>query len=301
MDFRSLGIFCDLVDSGRVGKTAKLNGVTSSAISQQISHLERHFNVKLREPVWGELHLTQEGFVLYDAGKDMLRAYKALQSAMQEIKRAVEGKIRISTIYSIGLHCLPACLRQINEQHPSVNVLVEYRRADQVYRDVINDAADFGLVAYPTSSNGLEIVPLFNERLVLICCPDHPLAKRKRIKLDDLADHKLVNSGPDAPTGKALDKILRDYMDRIPSVMELEGIESVKQAVETGMGVSIVPETTVAREVAMKVLCALRIEGGRWYRPVAAILKSQKVLSPAMKRFLVILANRKPVIKTSLN
>jgi DNA-binding transcriptional LysR family regulator len=124
---------------------------------------------------------------------------------------------------------------------------------------------------------------------VLICCPRHPLARQKVVKLKALAGQKFVGFEPDIPTRKAIDKILREYGVGVSYVMEFDNIETVKRAVEIDAGIAIVPQSTIIQEVANQTLNALQIEDGKFYRPLAAIYKRNKVLSPAMKQFLTLL------------
>ncbi|MDR3377411.1 MAG: LysR family transcriptional regulator substrate-binding protein, partial [Verrucomicrobiae bacterium] len=100
---------------------------------------------------------------------------------------------------------------------------------------------------------------------------------------------KVIGFEPDIPTRKALDKILREYGVEVKHVMEFDNVETVKRAVEIDAGVSIVPLGTVTQEVSKQTLAAVEIEDGEFFRPLAAIYKKNKVLSPAMKQFLSIL------------
>jgi DNA-binding transcriptional LysR family regulator len=109
------------------------------------------------------------------------------------------------------------------------------------------------------------------------------------VKLKALAGQKFVGFEPDIPTRKAIDKILKGYGASVNYVMEFDNIETVKRAVEIDAGISIVPQSTVIQEVANQTLNALQIEGGEFFRPLAAIYKRNKVLSPAMKQFLALL------------
>jgi len=167
-----------------------------------------------------------------------------------------------------------------------VNVHVEYRRSNQVYEDILGNADDIGLVAYPVKDPKLEIVPLRKEKLVLICHPKHPLAKAQNVDLKDLARQKFIAFEPDIPTRKAIDKAFKDAGIDVETVMEFDNIETVKRAVEIDAGISIVPATTVSQEVAKHTLEAIEIDNGALNRPLAVIYKKSKVLSPAMKHFI---------------
>ncbi len=289
MQIESLKVYCDLAETESFTKSAQINGVTQSAVSQQISALERHFKSILIERSKKKFRLTREGQLLYDYSKQILQIYESLHSRLQELKDIVSGTIRVSTIYSIGLHDLPPYLKKFLKAYPTVNVHVEYRRANQVYEDVLGNVVDIGLVAYPMKESRLEVVPLRREPMVMICHPSHPLAKNKAVRLSALAGQKFIGFEPDIPTRKAIDRALRENLVEVQHVMEFDNIETVKRAVEIEAGISIVPAQTVAQEVAKQTLAAVPLEGVDLTRPLAAIYKRSKVLSPAMKQFLSIL------------
>jgi len=289
MQIESLKVFCDLAETESFTKTAQINNITQSAVSQQISSLERQFKSLLIERSKKRFRLTREGKVLYDYSKQIIQTYDSLYSKLQEIQDIISGTIRVATIYSIGLHDLPPYIKKFLKAYPTVNVHVEYRRSNQVYEDVLGNVVDLGLVAYPQRDNKLEIFPLRKDPLVLITHPQHPFAKQKNVKLKTLAGQKFIGFQPDIPTRKALDKILKESNVEVQHVMEFDNIETVKRAVEIDAGVAIVPQGTVVQETAKNTLAAIDLDDGDFFRPLAAIYKKNKVLSPAMKQFLSIL------------
>lgn len=289
MQIESLKVFCDLTETESFTKAAQINHITQSAVSQQISSLERQFKSLLIERSKKKFRLTREGQVLYEASKQIVQTYESLHSRLQELKDIISGTVRVATIYSIGLHDLPPYIKRYLKSYPTVNVHVEYRRANQVYEDVLGNVVDMGLVAYPSRDPKLELVPLKKEPMVLICHPQHPLAKSKSIKASAIAGHKFVAFEPDIPTRKAIDKVLRDHGVQIMPVMEFDNVETVKRAVEIDAGVAIVPQGTVTQEVQKQTLVAIPIDDADLHRPIAAIYKKNKVLSTAMKQFVALL------------
>ncbi|MFL2907790.1 MAG: LysR family transcriptional regulator [Limisphaerales bacterium] len=289
MQIESLKVFCDLAETTSFTKAAQINGVTQSAVSQQISSLETKFDAALIERSKKKFTLTKEGETFYKYSKQIVQSYDELRHKIQEIQNVVTGTIKVVTIYSIGLHELPPYLKKFLKKHPTVNVSVEYRRATQLYEDIISGMADIGLVAYPQKDPRLHVTSLAEDMLVLICHPDHPLAQKSRVKLSEIASHKFVAFEPDIPTRRAIDKILRDRGVEVIHAMEFDNIETVKRAVEIDAGISIVPRSPVAQEVAKKTIAMVEIEDEQFYRPLAAVHKKSKVLSPAMKEFLALL------------
>jgi len=289
MQIESLKVFCDLTETESFTKAAQINGVTQSAVSQQISSLERNFKSLLIERSKKKFRLTREGQVLYDYSKQIIQTFDALHSKLQEIKDIISGTIRVATIYSIGLHDLPPYIKRFLKDYPTVHVHVEYRRANKVYEDVLGNVVDLGLVAYPQKDAKLEIVPLRKDPLVLICHPHHPFAKQKTIRLKNITGQKFVGFEADIPTRKALDKILREHNVEVNNVMEFDNIETVKRAVEIDAGVSIVPSGTIQQEISKQTLAAVELDDADFFRPLAAIYKKNKVLSPAMRQFLTLI------------
>lgn len=289
MQIESLKVFCDLAETESFTKAAHINDITQSAVSQQISSLERQFKSLLIERSKKKFRLTREGQVLYEFSKQIIQTYDSLHSKLQEIKDIISGTIRVATIYSIGLHDLPPYIKKFLKSYPTVNVHVEYRRSNQVYEDVLGNVVDIGLVAYPSKDTKLEVLPLRRDRLVMICHPQHSMAKQKSVRLPELSGQKFVGFEPDIPTRKAIDKILKDNNVSVQHVMEFDNIETVKRAVEIDAGISIVPQSTILQEITKQTLAQAEFQDGEFYRPLAAIYKKNKVLSPAMKQFLAIL------------
>src|SRR3972149_5078408 len=139
VQIESLKVFCDLTETQSFTKAAQINDVTQSAVSQQISSLERNFKSLLIERSKKKFRLTREGQVLSDYSNQIIQTYDALHSKLQEIKDIISGTIRVATIYSIGLHDLPPYIKKYLRTYPTVNVHVEYRRANEVYEDVLSN------------------------------------------------------------------------------------------------------------------------------------------------------------------
>jgi DNA-binding transcriptional LysR family regulator len=299
MQIENFKIFADLVETKSFSKSAKLNGITQSAVSQQARAMERHFKALLIDRSQKQFQLTREGQRVYDAAKEMLHTYEKLLSELQEMKKVISGTIRISTIYSIGLHELPPFIKKFLHDFPSVNVRVEYRRSNLVYEDILHNAVDFGLVAFPVKQRQIEVLPFRNDHLVLIAHPHHPMAKRSEVEVKDLTGQKFIGFDPDIPTRKAVDQIFRENKLEIEPVMEFDNIETVKRAVEIDHGIAIVPQATVAQEQKQGTLAVIQFKGRTFTRPLAILHRKGRVLTPAMKKFIETLGLDLPEMRGS--
>jgi DNA-binding transcriptional LysR family regulator len=289
MQVDNFKVFADLVETKSFSKAAKLNGITQSAVSQQARAMERNFKTLLIDRSQKQFQLTREGQRVYEASKDILHEYEKLLSELQELKKVISGTIRISTIYSVGLHELPPYIKRFLLEFPAVNVRVEYRRSNLVYEDLLHNAVDFGLVAFPAKVRQIEIIPFREDEIVLVCHPDHELAKLKEVDIRVLSEQKFIGFDPDIPTRKAIDLIFRENKFDIEPVMEFDNIETVKRAVEIDAGVAMVPSATVQQEIKQGTLVQVKFKGASFTRPLAILHRKGRVLTPAMKKFIEML------------
>jgi LysR family transcriptional regulator, transcriptional activator of the cysJI operon len=294
MQIDNFKVFADLVETKSFSKAAKLNGITQSAVSQQARAMERQYKTLLIDRSQKQFQLTREGQRVYEAAKEILHQYEKLNSELQEMKKVISGTIRIATIYSIGLHELPPYIKRFLQEFPQVNVRIEYRRSNLVYEDLLHNSVDFGLVAFPQKIRQLEAVPFREDKLVLICHPQHALSKVEEVDIRDLSGFKFVGFDPDIPTRKAVDMIFKENKLEIDPVMEFDNVETVKRAVEIDAGLAVVPQATVVQEVKQGSLVEVAFKGRVFMRPLALLHRKGRVLTPAMRKFMDVLTADAP-------
>ena len=289
MHVENFKTFSDVVESESFSRAAKMNGITQSAVSQQLRAMEKHFGILIVDRRQKQFRLTPEGHRLKQAAREILQTYGELSNDLQELKQVISGTLHISTVYSIGLHELPPYLKVFMSEYPEVNVRVEYRRADKVYEDVLSNSIDFGLVAYPQKHRQLEILPFHTDTLVLVVNPEHPLAKVTQVAIEDLEKEKFIGFEPDIPTRKATDEIFSDVGIEVEPIMEFDNVETVKRAIEINAGIAIIPQTTVTREAAQRLLKIIPFKNGTYTRPLALIHRKGRIQTPAMKKLVELL------------
>jgi Transcriptional regulator len=291
MHIETLKVFCDLVDLQSFSLAAERNFITQSAVSQQIRALEDKFKRRLLERVRGrrEVKLTSAGEVFYREAKHVLAAYDQLQENLRGLVGKIGGTVKVATVYSVGLHELPSKVREFMTKFPTAKIDLEYSRTTRVVRDVLSGSVELGVVAFPEPRRGLTIVPMPSNRLVLICPPDHKLAKRAQVKVKELNGQDFVLFERDVPTRKAIDRILKDHGVEVKKVAEFDNIETIKRAVEVGFGLAIVPYPAVVYAGETGQLAIVKLAEKDWVRPVGVIHRSDRSLSLAAKKFLQLL------------
>ncbi|HEV7905756.1 MAG TPA: LysR family transcriptional regulator [Pyrinomonadaceae bacterium] len=294
MQIETLKIFCDLVETKSLSRAAERNFVTQSAVSQQVRGLEERFKRRLLERMRGgrEVGLTEDGEVFYQESRLIVAAYAHLEERMRTLTGTVSGTVHVATVYSIGLHELPAVVRRFMAEHPEAKIDLEYSRTTRIVRDVLAGTVELGVVAYPEKKRGLTIIPLGGDRLVLICPPGHPLAKYKKLRARDLNDQDFVLFERDIPTRRAIDKILRAQNVTVRRVAEFDNIETIKRAVEVGIGAAIVPSPSVIDEERVGSLAVVALAEPEWTRAVGVIYRTDRTLGTAAKKFIELLKEK---------
>jgi DNA-binding transcriptional LysR family regulator len=286
MHLETLQVFCDLVETGSFSAAASQNFITQSAVSQQVRALESRFEQRLIERTKGRVQPTPAGQLLYQASKDITGRYCELREQIQNFGTTVSGSVRLATVHSVGLYELSEPLKKFLKAYPQVNVHLEYSRSSKIFEDVLSGRIDLGIVAYPSRRPQIALIPLREDRLVLVCATHHALARRRTATLADLDGQNFVGYERDIPTRRELDRVLRRKHVSVRYVMELDNIETIKRVVEIGAGLAIVPEPTVKQEVRNRTLCALQITDETLMRPLAIVHRQGRHFSPAVERFI---------------
>ncbi len=286
MQLESLKMFCDVVETGSFSRAAQLNHVTQSAVSQQIRALETRYEQKLLSRSARQVTPTPAGERLFRGCKEILARFSEVEQEIREQSSEVQGTTTVSTIYSVGLHELQSIQRELLKTHPKVNMRLTYRRSDQVYDDVILGAAEIGIVAYPQPRAGVDLLPFRDDKLAVIAAPNHPFASKAKVSLAALAGVPFIGFDREAPTRKAIDKLFREKGLELTPVMEMDNVETIKRAVEMGLGVTVLPAATVQHEISQGTLVAKPFAEGTYTRPIGLLVRKGKYLDRASQAVL---------------
>ncbi len=288
MDLSDLRLFCDLVETGSFSRAAERNFVSQSAVSQRLRALEREFDQVFLQRSKGKSYivLTEAGRVLYEGAKPLVGEVAELDNRLRCMQDEISGTVRVATVYSVGLHALPRRLKSFLAEHPKVNVHLEYSQTTRVYQDVLSGSVDVGIVAVPIPTPSLEIIPFGVETMAVICAPEHRLAGRTSVSLRDLEGESFIAFDDDIPTRRLIDDQLRNAGVRVKVVMAFDNIETLKNLVEIGKGIALVPVETVRAEVREGVLvCIPLVPEDSFCRTSGIILKETTARRAAVTAF----------------
>lgn len=290
MRIRSLQIFCDTVRLHSFSKGAELNQVTQSTASQIVTQLERDLGVALLDRSHRPFRVTPQGQVFYRGCRDILDRYHTMEVELEALESAASASLRIGCIYSVGIRQMDYYRQAFARLYPAVKVYLEYLHPHRVYESLLRDEnIDMGIVSYPQPKRGLTIIPWQRETMVLACHSDHRLAGRKAVDCRLLAGEDFVGFDEDLVIRTEIDRHLRSAGVAVRVVLTFDNIESIKRAVESGSGISILPEATIVRETAAGLLTAVPLDRGALKRPLGVIHRKKKDLNPNIRRFIELL------------
>jgi DNA-binding transcriptional LysR family regulator len=289
MNIETLQIFFDVVQHQSFSRGAKLNEVSQSAATQSVHRVEEHFGVQLVDRSKRPFVLTPEGQTCYEGFREVLDLYHAVEARVRSLRNEISGIVRVAAIYSVGLHDMSRCMQDFMRRYPKAKVSLEYLRSNRVYDAVLSGQVDLGIVSYPVGSPDLDVLTLRSERMVVVAPPGHPLAKRPTVVAEDLEGIDFVGFDRDLGIRKEIDRHMRQRSVSINVVMEFDNIETVKQAVEIGAGISILPEPTIRNEIQRGSLIAIRLIEPELYRPLGVIHRQRKAFTPTAAKFIELL------------
>ncbi|MBS3734621.1 MAG: LysR family transcriptional regulator [Phycisphaerae bacterium] len=292
MNIEVMKTFCDLVETGSFSKAAEANYISQSAVSQQLAKLERDFGAQLMNRGGGLVTATDAGQALYRGALEIIRRYEQLAGEVRSVADAIHGVLRVGTIYSVGFYLLEPYVRRFLQDYPEVELHVEYTQWNRIYAAVRSGEMNLGVVAEPEAHRSIQLLPLADEQLVVVCSPDHRFARRKHLRPEELAGETFIGFEPGIPTRRRIDALLAEHGVSVNIALEFDNVETLKRAVEINAGLSILPEDNVLREEHLGLLRYARFRDGEpWVRRLSIVRARGRMPSPAEQKFLSLLGS----------
>jgi len=275
-----------------MSKGATHCGVSQSAASQHVQELERRLGVTLFDRSKRPLELTPAGKIYNDFCRDVLRREEELALELGSLKEQVEGAVEVASIYSVGLSEMSHLQEQFAARYPTASLHVEYMRPEKVYEAVLNDTADLGLVSYPEASREVAAIPWRYEQMQVAVSPSHALAARSEVYPADLNGQTFIGFDEDLSIRREIDRFFRASGVEVHLAMHFDNIQTIKEAVALGSGISILPARTMQAEIAQGRLVAVKLHAPELVRPVGIVHRKRKKFNRATQAFLELLAHQ---------
>jgi DNA-binding transcriptional LysR family regulator len=252
--------FVEVARQGSLGRSAAALYVTQPALTARIQGLEAAVGSRLFVRSRRGMELTEAGRAFLPYAERALMAVHDGRALVAELSRGAAGELTVGAAPGVGTYVLPGLLARFTAHNPNVRLVVRTGHSEEVVEMALANEIQVGLVReirHPL----LESRPLYDDRLVLVVVPDHPFASEGEIPLDRIAEERLILFDRTSSYYDLTNALLRQAGISPRGVMELDNIDAAKQMVEQGLGVALLPQTSVAEELQAGSLVAVTIVG----------------------------------------
>jgi DNA-binding transcriptional LysR family regulator len=293
MELYQLKLFVDLADKKNFTQVANENYVTQAAVTLQIRKLESELGVPLFHRTTRAVTLLEAGNRLLPYAQQMLKLSEEAKEAVRETKMEVSGLVRVASVHSVGLYELPSYIKQFLQKFPHVNLRIEYRTSDDIYRELLGGDIDVGIVAYPNEGmSRIECRQFITDELAIVCMKDHPFAKKKNVAVSELDGQNFVQFTEETPTRRATDAVLAEHGVTVNVRTECDNIEVLKQMIEIGYGIALLPHNSLTNNDRERGLRLVDLRDVKIERPLGILLLKNAPRFRAMRAFVDTLSPR---------
>ncbi|MBW2329006.1 MAG: LysR family transcriptional regulator [Deltaproteobacteria bacterium] len=285
--FRQLEIFIAVAETQQVTRASKKLFLTQSAVSMALGELENQLGAPLFDRHGRSLLLNDRGRYLLPMAKDITFQVWNIESMLNEKRELVAGSLEIIASSTLGNYVLPYLIGAFMRLHPESRINMLVANTKQAEKLVSQGAMDLGFVEGSISNDTVKAVPWFEDQLVVIFNPSHPLAAKKIFQVpDDLQETAWVMREEGSGTAEIFKNKLGKHVVLLKVVTQMGHTEAIKKAVESGIGAGCLSELTICREREQGWLKSLSIEGIDMRRQLRIIQHRDKVTTRLMDEFL---------------
>lgn len=280
MNIQKFIAFVKTVEYGSFTKAAEALNYSQSGISRMINDLETEWKVSLLERSRTGVKLTSDGLSLLPYAKSVCGEFDKLQMQINELNGLQSGLIRIGTFSSVATHWLPKIISEFQKSYPNIDYELLLGDYAEIERWVLEGRVDCGFLRLPTNPD-LETIFLEQDRLLVVLPETHPLADCERFPVNALNDYPfmLLEKGAKADISQVLEQ-----WDMNPSVHFTTWDDyAIMSMVESGLGISILPELILQRIPYRIVAKELEVPA---YRKICLGMRDKKTVSLAVRRFI---------------
>lgn len=269
-------------------KAAETLHMTQPAVTFQIRQLEEYFNTRLFDRTHNRISLTAAGERVFEYADKIISLYAEMESKVRDLTGDVSGIVIIGASTTIAEYVLPSLLGEFKELHPNINIRLKVSNSVGIVHMVEDNSIDVGIVESPIQNKNLVVEVCWHDKLVVICPPNHPLAKKAAIGVEDLQAYPFVCR----EEGSGTREFILEYLQRsgmqygdLNISLEVGNPEAVKSAVEAGLGISIVSQATIVKELKLGTLVS-RPLNPQIERPFSIVYQRQKFRLRAIDEFM---------------
>jgi len=278
MDLRQLEVLKAVADTGSFTGAGRRLHVSQSAVSRQILLLEGELNEPLFWRIKRKVRITPAGEALLQLAIRVFDDIKETTASITETQDRLTGTVRLVGGMTVSLYVFPTLLKEFRRLHPEVDVKVITGTGERLLRKLRSGAADLGLLTLPIDEPDLVTLPVMREEMMVVTFPTHPLAGRGRLDPAELVRQPFILYESGSNTRRVIDQFFIKESIQPRIVMETENVEIIKAMVRNGLGITIISNQAVEREVRDGHLASVRINGSTLVRETGWVyLKANRV------------------------
>lgn len=284
---RRLQVFYTVARQLSFTKAAEQLFMTQPAVTFQVKQLEEHFNTRLFERSHGRIALTPAGRLVMGYSEKILGLSDELETRVGELTGEIGGPLLLGASTTIAEYLLPQVLGEFKAMHPQVQAHMTVANSETIEQRVADHALDLGFIESPAHLSNLHVEIFCEDELVVICAAKHKFAHAAAVRPKEVADEPFISRESGSGTREFADNYFRGcgvLPEELNIVMELGSPEAIKGVVETGLGVSVVSRATVAKELKLGTLAAVRLEP-RLIRTLSLVTPGEKFRSRLVTAF----------------
>lgn len=259
LTLRQLNIFDSVARNASYSAAAREMFLSQPAVSMQIKQMEEEIELPLFERKGKKTSLTPAGEELLRYSRGIHRQLDELELVFDEIKGLKRGRLHL-TMASTASYLGPHLLAEFHHRFPDVEMRLNVTNRAGLLEALDNNTTDMAIMGKPPEGRGLEGIPFMDNPLGIIAWPEHPLAKRKKIPLSEIASERFIVREGDSGTRMAAEKFFAQHNIELIAGMEMNRSEAIKQAVEAELGLGIVSLHTIEIELELGMLIVLDVE-----------------------------------------
>lgn len=281
MDIKQLSYFLSTVKHGSLKAAAREHFVTQPAVTMQLKKLEEELGEKLYVRRGRRIVATQVGTYVVPYAEEVLQRIEALRTAVHGLKGLERGHLTLGNIDAASIYVLPSVFRSLRRKHPGVEIRVIVADTDHLIRTLESGEIELAIVTLPLSREGLEVVPIYRDDMVLVASPGHRLATERghRRVLEVVSQTGLITYPADSTTRRLIEQVFLENGLQLRSSMEMSSPEAIKRLTEAGLGLSILPIKAVANEIRRGKLRSLPTGRVKFSRMLGLVHRSGEELS----------------------
>jgi DNA-binding transcriptional LysR family regulator len=282
MDLTLIRSFLSVAETGAITEAAERIGITQPALSRRLQQLEEHLGVELLVRGRKGVALTEIGRLVQSEAQTIVARYERMREMVTSHQRLEGGTVRIGGGATAVSYMLPEAIAAFQAAHPQVRFQMREAGSSEIADDVVAGHLELGVVTLPVRDRELDVTPLTTDRIVLVARHDHLLARKRRVRIQDLADQAFVAFEAGSALRQIIDSKLRDAGVEVNVVMELRSIPAILRMVSTTGNLAFVSQLGMEQQ---NDVVAVTVQGLRIERRLAIIARRGARLSPAADAF----------------